>query len=108
LEINRIELTYTDSSILSTSFKSCGCAAKTSEVLGSVETVFNEYGEVVREVRKDASGSLDKTITRRYDEFGNLTEEQTILAKTPEKLIKTKSIIEFHLETSANNAKPKK
>ena len=108
LEINRIELSYTDSSIRTTSYKFCGCAAKTSELLGSVESVFNEFGEVVREVRKDASGALDKTITRRYDEFGNLTEEQTVLAKTPEKLIKTKSIIEFHLETSANNAKPKK
>jgi hypothetical protein len=108
LEISRTELTYTDSSIQATLFKSCGCAAKTSEMLGAFESVFNEYGEVVREIHKDAKGELAKTVTRRFDEFGHQTEEQTVLAATPEKLIKTKSIIEFHLETSANNAKPKK
>lgn len=107
-EISRIELAYTDSSILTTAFKSCGCAAKTSEMLGAVEMVFNEYGEVVREIHKDATGALAKTITRRFDEFGHQTEEQTVLNASPDKLIKTKSIIEFHLETSANNAKPKK
>ncbi len=108
LEISRTELSYTDSSILATSFKSCGCTAKTSEMLGAMESVFNEYGEIVREIHKDPTGVITKTITRRFDEFGHQTEEQTLLAANPEKLIKTKSIIEFHLETSANNTKPKK
>jgi hypothetical protein len=107
-EISRIELSYSDSSILATAFKSCGCAAKTSEMLGAIESVFNEYGEIVREVHKDSKGAIAKTVSRRFDEFGHQTEEQTVLAASPEKLIKTKSIIEFHLETSANNTKPKK
>ncbi len=107
MEISREEITYTDSSITTTSFKSCGCAAKTSELLGSFELVFDTYGNIIRE-RYMSNGNLDKVISRKFDEFGHQTEEMTTLSKEPNKLIKSRKIFEYVTETTAATAKPKK
>jgi hypothetical protein len=107
MEISREEITYTDSSIVTASFKSCGCAAKTSELLGSVELVFDNYGNTIRE-RYFLNGMLDKVISRKFDEFGHQTEEITTLPKDPNKLIKSRKIFEYVTETTAATAKPKK
>ena len=107
LEVSRTELSYTDSSVSSVDFKSCGCAAKSSEKLGSNEWVFDAYGNVIRERYMNASGAQDKMISRKFDEFGHQTEEQVFLSADPNKLIKTRRIYEYHLETTAA-AKPKK
>jgi hypothetical protein len=107
LEVSRTELSYTDSSVISVDYKSCGCATKTSEKLGSNEMVFDAFGNVMRERYFNAAGSQDKLISRKYDDFGHQTEEQVFLSSEPNKLIKTRKIYEYHLETTAS-AKPKK
>jgi hypothetical protein len=107
LEISRIELSYTDSSVISVDYKSCGCAAKTSEKIASNELVFDAYGNAIRERYFNASGTQEKLISRKFDDFGHQTEEQVLISKEPNKLIKTRKIYEYHLETTAA-AKPKK
>jgi hypothetical protein len=107
MEISRTELSYTDSSVISSDFKSCGCASKTSEKLASNEFVFDAFGNIVRERYMSAAGSKEKEIARKFDEFGHQTEEQVFLSKEPNKLIKTRKIYEYHLETTVA-AKPKK
>lgn len=107
LEVSRNELSYTDSSVISVDYKSCGCAAKTSEKIASNELVFDAYGNIARERYFNAAGTQEKLISRKFDDFGHQTEEQVFLSAEPNKLIKTRRIYEYHLETTVA-AKPKK
>lgn len=102
VETERVELVYTDSSITSTYFKICACPSKTMENKGSAERVYNNFGEIVREVRKDASGQQTEVTTWRYDDFGRTTEVHTVRASEPDKLIKSRTIIEYYTDVSAN------
>lgn len=107
LEISRNELSYTDSSVISVDYKSCGCSAKTTEKIASNELVFDRYGNIVRELYFNAAGSQEKLISRKFDDYGHQTEEQIFLSSEPNKLIKNRRIYEYHLETTVA-AKPKK
>jgi hypothetical protein len=104
-EICRNELSYTDSSITSMYSKVCtSCPNKTMEKVGGIQLVFNSYGEKIRESELNAEGAITQTTTMKYDEFGNKTETLIIKTSEPDKLIKTKTILEFHNE-QANTAK---
>ena len=112
-EIERVELAYTDSSIQSVTFGLCsGCPSKAVEKKSEEEFVYNAFGELVREYHKDGEGKLVLTRSRRYDEFGNLTEDHTVRVAEPEKLIKNRTIFEYFGSESAATThaapKPKK
>lgn len=97
-EIYRNELSYTDSSIVSDVYSMCDCPAKSIDKKEQRILVFNSYGSKVREIIKDANNNLVSTHTWKYDEFGNETEHVEVLAANPEKLIKSKQILEFKTE----------
>jgi antitoxin component YwqK of YwqJK toxin-antitoxin module len=106
-EICRTELSYTDSSISCSTYKICGCPAKTMEKTGVSKFVYNSYGEKIREVLMNPDNTVLQTSTWRYDDFGNLVEHQVVKAADPARLIKTKTIFEYHSE-QASSAKPVK
>lgn len=106
-EICRAELTYTDSSITSTSFKVCVCPAKTLEKTGAVTVVYNSFGEKIREIQLGSDNAVVQTISWKYDDFGNMVEKQVVKAADPAKLVKSKTIFEYHSE-QASTAKPAK
>lgn len=94
-EIYRNELSYTDSSITSSEFKMCSCPEKTINKAGSKLLVFNKFGVKTSEKTLSASGEIQETSTWKYDDFGNLTEQQVVKANDPNKLIKSKTIFEY-------------
>jgi hypothetical protein len=94
-ETYRNELSYTDSSITSNEFKMCSCPEKTINKTGSKLLVFNKFGEKTSEKTFNASGEIQETATWKYDDFGNLIEQQVVKANDPNKLIKSKSIFEY-------------
>jgi len=97
-EIYRNELSYTDSSIISTVFSVCDCPEKSMVKKEDRVLVFNSYGRKIREIIKDANDKLVSTHTWKYDEFGNEVEHQEVLTSDPSKLIKSKQILEFKAE----------
>ena len=107
-EIYRNELSYTDSSITSTEFKMCSCPEKTINKTGSKLLVFNKFGEKTSEKTFSASGDIQETATWKYDDFGNLIEQQVVKANDPNKLIKSKSIFEFQLDQAQTARKTTK
>jgi hypothetical protein len=101
-ETERVELVYTDSSITSTYYKVCACPEKKLENKGRAERVYNSFGEIVREIKRDASGLQTEVTTWRYDDFGLTTEVVTVKSSEPEKLIKSRTIIEYYTDVSVN------
>jgi antitoxin component YwqK of YwqJK toxin-antitoxin module len=97
-EIYRNELSYTDSSIISDVYSMCDCPAKTIDKKEQRILVFNLYGSKTRELIKDANNNLISTHTWKYDDFGNEVEHVEVLASSPDKLIKSKQILEFKAE----------
>jgi len=101
-EIYRNELSYTDSSITSMVSKVCAsCPTKTMEKLSGTQLVFNAYGEKVRESELNASAGIVQSTTYKYDDFGNKIETFILKAAEPEKLIKTKTILEFYTDQAS-------
>lgn len=107
-EILRSELSYTDSSITSIEYKLCSCPEKTVSKSGSRQLIFNKYGEKTRELVYDAKGDLSETRTWNFDDFGNLVEQQVVRVAEPNKLIKSKSILEFQVDQAQTARKTTK
>lgn len=107
-EIYRNELSYTDSSIVSMESRICNCPEASMDVIGKKELVFNAYGEKIAERIYDKDQNLTSTRTWLYDDFGNQTEYREILSTQPDKLIKSKQIIEFRNEQAQTARKPAK
>ena len=106
-EIYRNELSYTDSSVTSMVSKVCTtCPTKTMEKVGGVQLVFNAFGEKTRESELSATAAIVQTTSWKHDEFGNKTETLIVKTAEPEKLIKSKTILEFHTD-QANTVKAK-
>jgi hypothetical protein len=98
-EIYRNELSYTDSSITSIVSKVClSCPTKTLEKVSGTQLVFNSYGEKVRESELNAASTIVQSTTYKYDDFGNKTETLVVKTSEPEKLMKSKTILEFYTE----------
>ena len=107
-EIYRNELSYTDSSITSVEYKSCACPAKTVNKTGSSQLIFNGYGEKKGELIYGSNGELLETRTWSFDDFGNMVEQQVVKASEPNKLIKSKTILEFQVDQAQTARKPAK
>lgn len=97
-EIYRDEITYTDSSVISVKYDVCNCPEKNLERKKSQELVFNSFGELIAEKIFDANEDLIEKTTRRYDDFGSLTETHTVRTAEPDRLIKSRTILEYYTD----------
>jgi len=53
----------------------------------------------------DASGALVNTTTWKYDDFGNMIEQQIINPANPSKPNKSKTILEFYTDQASVKTK---
>jgi len=106
-EVFRNELTYKDSTIQSTIVKQCNCPAKTLDFVRSSIAYFNAYGEMTKEEILDASGKIIETDSHLYNDYGFKVEYRKIIANEPEKLIKSKTILEYYADQAQSLNKTK-
>lgn len=109
IEVYRNELTYTDSSIISSVSEMCkDCETKALVRTERRELVFNAFGEKVRERIYNPEGALLSSMSWQFDDFGNEIEFKEILSNEPDKLIKRKQILEFRNEQAQTARKTTK
>lgn len=96
IEIGKTELTYTDSSVTVNDFTICNCPSKTLVKSGGKILVFNSFGEKIRENTVDAGGEISSTTLWTYDDYGNWTDKRIISKDAPEKLNRSKVVLEYY------------
>jgi len=95
-EVFRNELSYTDSTIKSTIVKVCSCPEKKLDFMRASIAYFNSFGEMTKEELLNATNEVIETDSYLYNDYGFKIEHRKILSAEPEKLIKSKTILEYH------------